>query len=136
MSVRVILDGRDVQSFSCLKTPFHRRSSRSQSVSLSNNINCCCIVIWSSHWCDSVDSHLTSERELIVSEPVLSIERHVQLCLLMVITIKSPSWSLAMDRVDQICITTVSEGVSNKLSIFNESLSTTGESTFWIAKSQ
>jgi hypothetical protein len=76
-----------------------------------------------------------SEGESVVSEPVLSIERNIQLSLLLVVVIKLPSWSLAMDSVDKVWISVLSEWIGNELGLLGEGLSTSGESAFWITES-
>jgi len=82
-----------------------------------------------------VYSQLTSEGESEVSEPVLTVEGHIELCLLLIIVVKSPSWRLAMNSVNQVWITVLSEWICYKLCLFSVGFSTGSESAFWITKS-
>jgi len=83
-----------------------------------------------------VHSHFLSEGESVVTEPVLSIERNIQLGLFLVVVIKLPSWSLAMDGVDFIWITALTEWIGNELSLLNENFLTSSESALWCTHSQ
>lgn len=80
-------------------------------------------------------SHFLSEGESVVSEPVLSIERNIQLSLFLIVVIKLPFWSLAMNGVDFFWITALTEWIGNELGLLDESLSSSSESAFWITES-
>jgi len=83
-----------------------------------------------------VNSHLTGEGKSVVSEPLLAVEGNVQLGLLGVIVIKCPSWSLAMNGVDQVSISVVGEWIGNKLSLLDEYFIFSSESALWCTQSQ
>lgn len=115
MSVLVVLDGGNVHLFSGLETPFNGWSSGSKSVTLTDEFGYCGVLIWLGHWNISVHSQILSECETVVSEPVLSIQGHIELCLLRLLVVKIPSWCLAMNGVNQVWITVLREWICNKL---------------------
>ena len=88
-----------------MQTPLDRWISGSESITLTDEFGGCGVLVWLGHWSISVYSQLTSEGESEVSEPVLSVEGHIKLCLLLIIVVKIPSWRLAMNSVNQVWIT-------------------------------
>lgn len=84
-----------------------------------------------------MNSHFFGESEGIVTKPLLTVKRNVQLSLfLSFIWCKFPSWGLAMDRIDKIRITILSEWISNELCFFSVNLSSCLETALWITNSK
>jgi hypothetical protein len=69
-----------------------------------------------------VKSHFPGETESNTTEIFLSIDGNIQSCLLLVVILKMPDWSWAMNGIDEVWITVLSEGICNKLSFLSLAL--------------
>lgn len=79
--------------------------------------------------------HLSVEGEWVVSEPLLSIEGDIELSVFWLILVKIPSWRLAVNSINQVCIPVLGEWIGNELSLLNVDLLTGSETAFSVRQS-